>query len=141
MMVSLESRVPLLEPRIVELAASMPPSVKFEAGRSKYIFRKVVGQLLPKGITERKDKMGFPVPLSEWYQREPVRGFVRETLLASGRASAAGSTWSSVRRCSIPSVPSAAACGACSAWNSGRRPIWTTNLKISKIFSIRGLRA
>ena len=81
MLVSLESRVPLLDHRIVELAASMPPAVKFEGGRSKHIFRKVVGQLLPKGITERKDKMGFPVPLSEWYQREPVRGFVRETLL------------------------------------------------------------
>jgi len=81
MLVSLESRVPLLDHRIVELAASMPPAIKFEGGRSKHIFRKVVGQLLPRGITERKDKMGFPVPLSEWYQREPVRGFVRETLL------------------------------------------------------------
>ena len=83
MMVSLESRVPLLDHRIVELAASMPPAVKFEGGRSKHIFRKVVGHLLPKGITARTDKMGFPVPLSEWYQREPVRGFVRDTLLSS----------------------------------------------------------
>ena len=83
MMVSLESRVPLLDHRIVELAASMPPAVKFDGGRSKHIFRKVVGHLLPKGITARTDKMGFPVPLSEWYQREPVRGFVRDTLLSS----------------------------------------------------------
>jgi asparagine synthase (glutamine-hydrolysing) len=80
MAVSLESRVPLLDHRIVELAASMPPKVKFEGGRSKHIFRKVVSPLLPKGVVERKDKMGFPVPLSEWYQREPVRDFVRETL-------------------------------------------------------------
>jgi len=83
MLVSLESRVPLLDHRIVELAASMPPGIKFEGGRSKHIFRKVVGQLLPQGIIDRKDKMGFPVPLSEWYQREPVRGFVRDTLLSS----------------------------------------------------------
>jgi len=83
MLVSLESRVPLLDHRIVELAASMPPKIKFEGGRSKHIFRKVVDHLLPKGIIERTDKMGFPVPLSEWYQREPVRGFVRETLLSS----------------------------------------------------------
>ena len=85
MLVSLESRVPLLDHRIVELAASMPPAIKFEGGRSKHIFRKVVSQLLPQAIVERTDKMGFPVPLSEWYQREPVRGFVRDTLL-SGRA-------------------------------------------------------
>lgn len=82
MLVSLESRVPLLDHRIVELAASMPPRIKFEGGRSKHIFRKVVSRLLPKPIIERNDKMGFPVPLSEWYQREPVRGFVRETLLS-----------------------------------------------------------
>jgi len=82
MLVSLESRVPLLDHRIVELAASMPPRIKFEGGRSKHIFRKVVSRLLPKGIVERQDKMGFPVPLSEWYQREPVRSFVRETLLS-----------------------------------------------------------
>ena len=82
MAVSLESRVPLLDHRIVELAASMPPMVKFEGGRSKHIFRKVVSHLLPKGVVERQDKMGFPVPLSEWYQRDPVRGFVRDTLMS-----------------------------------------------------------
>lgn len=83
MLVSLESRVPLLDHRIVELAASMPPAIKFQGGRSKHIFRQVVSHLLPQGIIERKDKMGFPVPLSEWYQRDPVRGFVRDTLLSS----------------------------------------------------------
>jgi asparagine synthase (glutamine-hydrolysing) len=83
MTVSLESRVPLLDHRIVELAARMPPKVKFEGGRSKHIFRKVVSPLLPKGIIERQDKMGFPVPLSEWYQRDPVRSFVRDTLMSS----------------------------------------------------------
>lgn len=82
MAVSLESRVPLLDHRIVELAASMPPKVKFEGGRSKHIFRKVVSPLLPKGIVERQDKMGFPVPLNEWFLREPVRGFVRDTLMS-----------------------------------------------------------
>ena len=80
MAVSLESRVPLLDHRIVELAASMPPKIKFEGGRSKHIFRKVASHLLPKEVAERKDKMGFPVPLTEWYQREPVRSFVRDTL-------------------------------------------------------------
>jgi asparagine synthase (glutamine-hydrolysing) len=59
----------------------MPPMIKYEGGRSKHIFRKVVEHVTPTPILERKDKMGFPVPLSEWYRQGPVRDFVRETLL------------------------------------------------------------
>jgi asparagine synthase (glutamine-hydrolysing) len=80
MAVSLESRVPLLDHRIAELVASMPPKIKYKGGRSKHIFRKVVQNIVPPQIYNRKDKMGFPVPLNEWYQREPVRGFVMEAL-------------------------------------------------------------
>jgi len=83
MAVSLESRVPLLDHRIVELVASMPPMVKFRGGRSKHIFREVIRDLVPVEIYRRTDKMGFPVPLSEWYRQEPVRSFVKETLLGS----------------------------------------------------------
>jgi asparagine synthase (glutamine-hydrolysing) len=81
MAVSLESRVPLLDHRIVELVASMPPMVKFKGGRSKHVFREVVSSLVPREIYNRRDKMGFPVPLSRWYHEEPVRGFVRDVLL------------------------------------------------------------
>lgn len=84
MSVSLESRVPLLDHRIVELVASMPPMVKFKGGRSKHVFREVVAGLVPDEIYQRRDKMGFPVPLNRWYREEPVRGFVRDVLL--GRA-------------------------------------------------------
>jgi asparagine synthase (glutamine-hydrolysing) len=35
---------------------------------------------VPKEILERKDKMGFPVPLHEWYLQNPVREFVCDTL-------------------------------------------------------------
>jgi len=83
MAVSLESRVPLLDHRIAELVASMPPVVKYKGGRSKHIFRQVVQHIVPPEVYNRTDKMGFPVPLSEWYQQEPVRGFVRETLLGN----------------------------------------------------------
>jgi asparagine synthase (glutamine-hydrolysing) len=87
MLVSLESRVPLLDHRIVELAASMPPRIKFEGGRSKHIFRKVVAKLLPAEITGRNDKMGFPVPLNEWIHQHPVDEFICDTLLGkSARA-------------------------------------------------------
>jgi asparagine synthase (glutamine-hydrolysing) len=80
MAVSLESRVPLLDPRIAKLAASMPPNIKFKGGHSKHIFRQVVKHSVPKEILERKDKMGFPVPLNEWYLQNPVREFVCDNL-------------------------------------------------------------
>ena len=83
MMVSLESRVPLLDHRIVELSAKMPPRFKFEGGQAKHILREAGKSLVPQEILNRQDKMGFPVPLNIWYQNDPVRAFVRDTLLSS----------------------------------------------------------
>lgn len=82
MAVSLESRVPLLDRRIVELVASMPPRMKFKGAEMKYILKKAAMDLLPQKILERKDKMGFPVPLHIW-ARNRVRGFFRDILLSS----------------------------------------------------------
>jgi asparagine synthase (glutamine-hydrolysing) len=81
MAVSLESRVPLLDTRIVDLVTSMPPQVKFHGGRTKHVFRNAIAGLIPDAILNRKDKMGFPVPLSEWVRRSPVRDFVCDVLL------------------------------------------------------------
>ena len=81
MAASLESRVPLLDHRIAELVASMPPMVKYKGGRAKHIFRQVVQHIVPQEVSQRSDKMGFPVPLSVWYQEGQVREFVKETLL------------------------------------------------------------
>ena len=82
MSVSLESRVPLLDPRIVELVTTMPPQLKFQGGKAKHILKKAVRSLLPATILNRKDKMGFPVPLREWMQAGPVRDFVGDVLLS-----------------------------------------------------------
>ncbi len=82
MSVSLESRVPLLDPRIVELVTTMPPKLKFQGGKAKHILKKAVRSLLPATILDRKDKMGFPVPLREWMQAGPVRDFVGDVLLS-----------------------------------------------------------
>jgi asparagine synthase (glutamine-hydrolysing) len=87
MAVSLESRVPLLDRRIAELVASMPPMVKYKGGRSKHIFREVVQHLVPQQILDRRDKMGFPVPLSEWYRAGHVRDFVHDTLTSTAAVS------------------------------------------------------
>jgi asparagine synthase (glutamine-hydrolysing) len=81
MAVSLESRVPLLDHRIAELVAAMPPMIKYRGGRSKHIFRRITRHIVPAAILERKDKMGFPVPLNKWYKDGVVREFIEDILL------------------------------------------------------------
>jgi asparagine synthase (glutamine-hydrolysing) len=82
MAVSLESRVPLLDTRIVDLVTSMPPPMKFQAGKTKNILKKAVANLIPEPVLNRKDKMGFPVPLKEWMASGPVKEFVSDILLS-----------------------------------------------------------
>lgn len=77
----LESRVPLLDHPIVELAATIPADIKFKDGRMKHILREVVKPFLPDVILNRQDKMGFPTPLSEWLTGE-ARDFVRDIFLS-----------------------------------------------------------
>lgn len=81
MAVSLESRVPLLDRRIVDLVTSMPPAMKFKGAETKYILKRAIGDILPKRILERKDKMGFPVPLHCW-ARGKARDFFYDILLS-----------------------------------------------------------
>lgn len=81
MAVSIESRVPLLDHRIVDLVAKMPPAMKFKGAEMKYILKRAVGDYLPPKILDRKDKMGFPVPLHLWAQNE-ARDFIADTLLS-----------------------------------------------------------
>ncbi len=81
MMSSLESRVPLLDHRLADLVASMPPGLKFRGGELKHMLKRVIGDLLPRPVLERKDKMGFPVPLHLW-ARGRSRDFFADTLLS-----------------------------------------------------------
>jgi asparagine synthase (glutamine-hydrolysing) len=77
----LESRVPLLDHPLVELAATMPADVKFKDGHLKHVLKTAFAQVLPEPVRNRRDKMGFPVPLQEWIGRDgAVRDFVVETL-------------------------------------------------------------
>lgn len=81
MAVSIESRVPLLDHRLVELAARVPTRIKFASGRLKHVFREAVRHIVPPLVLDRKDKMGFPVPLGHWY-KGVARDFVHDTLLS-----------------------------------------------------------
>jgi asparagine synthase (glutamine-hydrolysing) len=78
---SLESRVPLLDIGVVDLVTSMPPSVKFNEGQTKYILKSSMQSILPPEILERKDKMGFPVPISEWLKIPAMREFIVDGIL------------------------------------------------------------
>jgi len=63
--VSLEARVPFLDHKFVELAMSIPASVKTKNGILKYILKKAVRGLIPEELVDRK-KQGFGVPVYEW---------------------------------------------------------------------------
>ena len=64
----IESRVPLLDHPLVEFVATIPSNVKFENGQLKLLLRNAFSDILPQKIIDRKDKMGFPVPLAQWMQ-------------------------------------------------------------------------
>jgi asparagine synthase (glutamine-hydrolysing) len=78
-----ESRVPMLDHRLVELAATIPANIKFQNGELKRLLRVAFADLLPPAIRERKDKMGFPVPIQKWVR---AGGAVREFLLDTFRS-------------------------------------------------------
>jgi asparagine synthase (glutamine-hydrolysing) len=81
MAVSLESRVPLLDYRIVNLMGRMTPGMKFKGGELKHVLRKATRDLVPPKVRTRKDKMGFPVPIHLW-ARGPARDFFHDILLS-----------------------------------------------------------
>lgn len=73
----LESRVPLLDHSVVEFAATIPADIKFKGGQMKHFIKSTFAADLPQELAQRRDKMGFPVPLKEWFSGE-LKGMVSD---------------------------------------------------------------
>jgi asparagine synthase (glutamine-hydrolysing) len=78
MAVSLETRMPMLDHRVVEFAAQIPTSLKLRDDRPKWPLRQVLGHRVPRELTERK-KMGFSTPMGRWL-RGPLREWAENQL-------------------------------------------------------------
>jgi asparagine synthase (glutamine-hydrolysing) len=78
---SLEVRCPLLDHRLAELAARIPPAWKMRNGRGKQIFLRAVGHRLPPELLTLPKK-GFGVPLGSWF-RTSLRELLHDCLLST----------------------------------------------------------
>lgn len=92
MAASLELRPPFLDHRLVELAFTLPSDVKIRGRTTKWVIKEVARQHLPTEIVDRS-KVGFKVPLDEWF-----RGGLRDMAfdLLTGPSSFVGSTFDPV---------------------------------------------
>jgi asparagine synthase (glutamine-hydrolysing) len=87
MAVSLEVRAPFLDPRVAEFAASLPSNYKLRGGKTKYILKRAIADILPPFVA-RRGKKGFGVPVAEWLKGK-LRPLARD-LLSPERVRKAG---------------------------------------------------
>jgi len=78
MAVSLETRNPLLDHRVVEFALRLPLRMKWRGGVTKWLLRRLLYRRVPRALVDRP-KMGFGVPLADWF-RGPLRGPMMDRL-------------------------------------------------------------
>jgi asparagine synthase (glutamine-hydrolysing) len=78
---SVETRLPFLDYRIVELSVSLPAEYKIRSGWTKYALRRAMEGQLPSEIVWRKDKMGFEAPERSWLAsaRAPMKQAIADS--------------------------------------------------------------
>lgn len=87
MAASLEVRAPLLDVSVLEMAWRLPDRMKLHWGKRKWLLKRVAARLVPPGVIYRS-KMGFSMPLAQWFHGEI--GLVLEQLLQSSVAEREG---------------------------------------------------
>jgi asparagine synthase (glutamine-hydrolysing) len=80
---SIETRLPFLDYRLVELAFALPDEQKLEGVTTKAILRRALGDRVPPSVLARRDKMGFETPTDLWL-RGRYAGEVRRRLSRPG---------------------------------------------------------
>jgi asparagine synthase (glutamine-hydrolysing) len=66
---SIESRVPFLEPNLVNFLLTLPADLKINRGLTKAVFREALKGIVPEEVRLRTDKLGFPAPEKSWLKR------------------------------------------------------------------------
>jgi asparagine synthase (glutamine-hydrolysing) len=79
---ALEVRCPLLDHRVIEYAARIPPLANLEGGGAKLALKRAIGDLVPASFFDR-EKQGFAIPVDDWF-RTGLRGLARELLVDPG---------------------------------------------------------
>jgi asparagine synthase (glutamine-hydrolysing) len=88
---SVESRVPLLDHRVVEYAAGIPSRWKVRRfGETKYIYRKALQGIVPHEILHGRPKLGHSVPLKNWLRQDPAVRKLLEDRLHGGALESQG---------------------------------------------------
>lgn len=82
MAASIESRVPFLDHKVVEFAASLPARYKLRFSTGKYLLRKAMARDLPPKVL-RRNKKGFPTPIRPWLRNQLFEKL--KTILTDGR--------------------------------------------------------
>ena len=82
---SLEVRAPILDHKLMELAASIPSSLKLRGRSGKYIFKRSLENILPEAVLYRR-KMGFAVPLARWF-RADLKELAHDVIFSQNRDS------------------------------------------------------
>jgi asparagine synthase (glutamine-hydrolysing) len=87
MAVSLEVRVPLLDHRIIEFAATVPFGMKYNSGESKRIMKRALRDKVPAELLQQR-KRGFAVPVHRWFREGAAGRLFEERVLAADARSA-----------------------------------------------------